>query len=146
MRMPALAAVTALWLSACATSGPAPMVENGYQRGALALAAIDREDWATAEQLLLKSQGVSADDPARLINLGKVYMETGRTGEALSAWRLALSSDKHFMVETRDGRTISTADLAAQALAMHDAGRAHRRALSLLKSMLPRPKALLPQA
>lgn len=122
MRMPAIAAIAALSLSACATSGPAPMVENGYQRGALALAAIDRQDWATAEKLLLKMQGTSKDDPARLINLGKVYMETGRTGEALSAWRLALASDKHFMVETRDGRTLSTADLAAQALAMHETG------------------------
>jgi hypothetical protein len=113
--MPALAAVAALSLSACATSGPAPMVENGYQRGALAVAAIDREDWAGAE-------GASEDDPARLINLGKVYMETGRTGEALSAWRLALASDKHFMAETRDGRMVSTADLAARAIAMHDTG------------------------
>jgi hypothetical protein len=120
--MPIIAAAAALSLSACATSGPAPMVENGYQRGALAVAAIDRGDWTAAEKLLLKKQGVSEDDPARLINLGKVYLETGRTGAALSAWRLALASDKHFMVETRDGRTVSTADLAAKAIALHDRG------------------------
>ncbi|HLL59377.1 MAG TPA: hypothetical protein VK391_05745 [Allosphingosinicella sp.] len=122
MRMPALAAAAALSLSACATSGPAPMVENGYQRGALAVAAIDREDWAAAEKLLLKMEGASEDDPARLINLGKVYMETGRTGEALSAWRLALASEKHFVAETRDGRMVSTADLAARAISMYDRG------------------------
>ena len=120
MRMPALVGLVAVSLSACATYGPAPLVENGYERGALGVAAIHRGDWAAAEKLLLEKRGVSANDPARLINLGKVYMETGRTGEALSAWRLALASDKHFTVETRDGRMVSTAELARQALAMHD--------------------------
>ncbi|MFN3945438.1 MAG: hypothetical protein ACK4K7_10970 [Allosphingosinicella sp.] len=121
MRMPATAALLAsLALSACATGRPAPMVENGYAPGALALAAIEREDWATAERLLTSGRGAQADDPARLINLGRVYMATGRTGEALSTWRLALASDRHDDVETRDGRIVNTADLAREALAHHD--------------------------
>jgi hypothetical protein len=97
-------------------------VEQGYDRGALGVAAIDRGDWASAEEQLMELRGVRADDPARLINLGKVYMETGRPALALSAWRLALASEKHFDVETRDGRVVSTADLARRALAMHDPG------------------------
>lgn len=120
MRMPALVAFTAVSLSACATAGPAPLVEQGYQRGALGVAAIERKDWAAAEANLMEMRGVSETDPARLINLGKVYMETGRTGEAMSAWRLALASDKHRMVETRDGRIVSTEALARQALAMYE--------------------------
>ena len=119
MRMPALLVLTALSLSACATSQTA-MVEEGYDRGSLAVAAIDRGDWATAEAQLMEMRGVGENDPERLINLGKVYMETGRTGMALSAWRLALASDKHTMVATRDGRYVSTRDLAELAPARHD--------------------------
>ncbi len=120
MRMPAIVAVTAISLSACATSRPAPMVEQGYNRGTLALAAIERQDWTTAERLLTSSRTGSKDDPARLINLGQVYMATNRPGEALSAWRLALASDRHVEVETRDGRVVSTDMLAREALARHD--------------------------
>ncbi|MDQ3140418.1 MAG: tetratricopeptide repeat protein [Pseudomonadota bacterium] len=119
MKTPALLAFTAISLAACATNQPAAMVEQGYQRGALAVAAIDRGDWSTAEEKLIAMQGTSARDPARLINLGTVYMETGRPGAAMSAWRLALASPKHFMIETRDGRTVSTEVLARQAIARH---------------------------
>jgi len=120
MRMPTLFAALAVSLSACATAGPAPMVEQGYQRGALGVAAINRGDWQAAEAQLLDVRGMRADDPARLINLGKVYMATGRPGMALSAWRLALASDRHFTVETVDGKLVSTEELARRALAQHD--------------------------
>ena len=63
-------------LAAC-TSTPAPMVEAGYPAGSLALAAIERGDWTTAERLLTTDSRIAADDPARLVNLGKVYMATG---------------------------------------------------------------------
>ncbi len=122
MRMPALFAVAAFSLAACTTAQPGMLVEQGYERGALGVAAIDRGDYASAETQLNELKGVDADDPARLINLGKVYMETGRKAEALSAWRLALASANHFDVETRDGRVVSTAELARQALALHDTG------------------------
>ena len=118
MRIPATLALAAVSLSAC-TAGPERLVEQGYTRGALAVAAIDRKDWAAAEQALTSRHDVAADDPARLINLGKVYMETGRSGAAMSAWRLALASPSHFMVETGDGRWVSTRDLAQQALATY---------------------------
>jgi lipopolysaccharide biosynthesis regulator YciM len=111
-------ALAALPLAACTATQSAGVMESGYGPGALAAAAIDREDWVRAEKLLGASSAAESD-PARLINLGKVYMETGRPGMALSAWRLALASDRHFMVETIDGRWISTADLARQALDRH---------------------------
>ena len=44
----------------------------------IALAAIERGDWATAERLLTDDRRIAADDPARLVNLGRVYMATGR--------------------------------------------------------------------
>lgn len=114
-----LAAAAAISLSACASTQN-QFVEQGYERGALGVAAIDRGDWKAAEAQLRAMRGVAADDPARLINLGKVYAETGRTGAALSAWRLALASDKHFVVETTDGRKVSTDELARQAIARYD--------------------------
>jgi len=121
--MPALVAFAALSLSACAsTTRPGMLVEQGYDRGALGVAAIDRGDWASAETQLNELKGIQEDDPARLINLGKVYMETGRPALALTAWRKAIASERHFDVETRDGRVISTAELARQALALHDPG------------------------
>ena len=120
MRMPTLLALAAISLSACASTQSAGLIENGYNPGALAVAAIDRGDWARAEELLMRMNGVSKDDPARLINLGKVYLETGRPGMALSAWRQALASDRHLMVETIGGQWVSTEDLARKALVRHD--------------------------
>lgn len=106
-------------LSACASMGEAPIAEQGYERGSLGVGAISREDWAAAERSLQESS-LPADDPARLINLGRVYMAMGRRAEALSAWRLALASDKPVTVETIGGEAISTADLARRALAYYD--------------------------
>jgi hypothetical protein len=121
MRLPATLVLLAATMSACATAPQAQLVENGYERGALGVAAIGRGDWQTAEAAIERSR-VPATDPARLINLGTVYMETGRPGMALSAWRLALASPDHFMVETAGGKWVSTKTLAARALAKHESG------------------------
>jgi tetratricopeptide (TPR) repeat protein len=94
-------------------------VEEGFERGSLGVAAIDRGDWAAAERALMEHRGMRADNPARLINLGKVYMATGRTGLAISTWQQALASDRHFDVATMDGRYLSTREVAARALALH---------------------------
>jgi tetratricopeptide (TPR) repeat protein len=102
-------------LSACAAT-PAPIAEAGYPAGSLALAAIDRGDWATAERLLTSDRRLGENDPARLVNLGRVYMATGRTGEALAVWRQALASPNPAEVETLGGRTARTDQLAREAL------------------------------
>lgn len=121
MRMLSLLTLAALPLAACATTDKMAMVEDGYERGALGVAAIDRGDYAAAEEIMDRRVGnIAANDPARLINLGTVYMKTGRPGMALSAWRLAAASDSHFMVATRDGRWVNTRELAEQALARHE--------------------------
>lgn len=117
MKPLALLALAGLSLAGCAT---APAVEEGYARGSLGVAAIERQDWAAAEAALMEMREISEDDPARLINLGKVYMETGRLGLAMTAWRRALASDRHVMVETLGGRWVSTRQLAEQALAENE--------------------------
>ncbi|HYI40666.1 MAG TPA: hypothetical protein VE053_10135 [Allosphingosinicella sp.] len=111
------ALVGALALSACATADRGQLVEQGYQRGALGVAALERGDWTVAESQLSELRGIPSDDPARLINLGKVYAETGRVRDAVTVWRLALASNRHFEVLTAEGRVISTDRLAREALA-----------------------------
>ncbi len=119
MRKFLLLLAAAATLGGCATTDQVAMVEDGYQRGALGVAAITRGDWQAAEASI-EAGRISETDPARLINLGTVYMQTGRPGMALSAWRLALAAPTHEMVATADGRWLSTRDLAEQALARHE--------------------------
>lgn len=114
-------AALSLLLAALPVSGvsAAPMMEEGFAPGSLGVSAIDRGDWVAAERALMKHRGIRADNPARLINLGRVYMETDRPGLAMLTWEKALASDRHFMVATIDGRYVSTKELAAQALARY---------------------------
>jgi Tfp pilus assembly protein PilF len=112
-------ALAALSLSACAANR-APLAETGYAPGALAVAAIERGDWTRAEALLTDARRGAADDPARLINLGKVYWETGRPDQARAVWRQAMASNP-VEVDTMGGRTVSTLQLAREALDAHEA-------------------------
>ena len=109
--------LTAVFLSACAST-PGPMAESGYPTGSLALAAIERGDWATAERLLTNDRRIAADDPARLVNLGQVYMATGRPELAMAAWQRAAAAPP-VEVETLGGRMARTDDLAREALAYY---------------------------
>jgi len=119
--MKRLVTLAALSLVGCAANRAAPMAETGYAPGALAVAAIERGDWARAEALLTDASRGAADDPARLINLGKVYWETGRPDQARAAWRRAMASNQAFEVDTVGGRTVSTLHLAREALDAHEA-------------------------
>lgn len=112
-------ALPALLLCAC-TSTPGPMVEAGYPTGSLAVAAIERGDWVTAERLLTEDRRLESDNPARLINLGRVYMATGRPEQALAVWRRALAASGHSEVELMSGETASTDQVARQALAHYE--------------------------
>lgn len=116
MRHTFICLVAALPLSACA--GGERLVETGMPRGSLAVAAIDRGDFDRAETLLHAS-ALESRDPARLINLGYVYMEQGRHGAALDAWQRALAAPRHHEVTTMDGRVVRTDRLAREALTRH---------------------------
>lgn len=116
MRTAFILAAGLLPLGACA--GPERMVETGYPRGALGVAAIDRGDFAGAERRLMESP-LDADNPARLINLGYVYLRQGRHDEAVRVWRRALAAGHRHEVVTATGRTVSTDRLAREALARY---------------------------
>ena len=103
-----------------ATGLCAQAVEADYARGTLAVAAIDRGDWTRAEAQLTEHHAKA--DPAALINLGQVYMATGRADAAMTVWRQALASNRHHEVATLGGRYVSTAELAREALAYYGHG------------------------
>lgn len=113
MRMHFILGLLAL---SAASASSAQTVEESYPVGSLAVAAIDRGDWATAERLLNEDRGVEADNPARLLNLGQVYMATGRPTQALAMWREALADPHPTEVTTLGGRTTTTALLAQEAV------------------------------
>lgn len=110
------AAAALLALGACAAADNAPIAEQGYARGSLAVAAIDRGDYERAEAMLERSPLPEAH-PARLMNLGTVYARTGRADLARQTWQRVLRSERDAMVETAGGRYASARDLARQALA-----------------------------
>ena len=105
-------------IASVCVAAPAPRAEVGYPTGSLALSAIERGDWATAERLLTRDSRIANDDPARLINLGRVYMATGRTGEAMAVWRQAAEAAPA-EVETAGGRVVTTDQLAREAIAFY---------------------------
>jgi Flp pilus assembly protein TadD len=117
--MKTLSVLVALGIAATGTASFSQSVEEGYPRGGLAVAAIERGDWARAEQLLNASR-VDRDDPAHLINLGQVYLHTGRHAQALAAFRAALESNRHVEVGTLSGRFVSTREIARDALSRYE--------------------------
>lgn len=103
-------------LSSAAMAGPRD-TEIGYKEGALGYAALTGGEYRKAETQLNRMDGVTRDDPARLINLGQVYAKTGRFEEARRAYMAAMKSDKSFDVVLADGRVLSSRDAARMALA-----------------------------
>jgi tetratricopeptide (TPR) repeat protein len=117
MWKPALCLLLVGPLCACAMT-PDRRVEAGVPIGSPGLAAIDRGDLSRAERLLEQS-ALGRDDPARLINLGYVYLEQGRRDDALKAWQDALDARRHRWVETYSGREVRTDQLAREVLARY---------------------------
>lgn len=111
-----LISLAALAVGGCASVSGNPMAARLDAPAYLGVAAIDREDWALAEKQLNAAPVEQWEDPARLVNLGKVYMATNRPGLALATWERALKSRSHYDVRLKDGSTASTAEVAHTAL------------------------------
>lgn len=114
--------IGAVAMTASASYARDPFFEDADSgRGSLAVSAIERGDWKAAETLLAAGNDATAqDDPARLINLGRVYMATGRPGMALSAWRVAATSTHPYQVRTGDGHMVWSSNLAEQLIARYE--------------------------
>lgn len=90
--------------------------EVGYPVGSLGYDALVRGDVRAAEVQLERGNGVSATDPARLINLGYVHMRAGRYITAQTIFQTVRDSEEHFTVELANGETADTRDVARRAL------------------------------
>jgi hypothetical protein len=118
MKSLSLIALGGLCFSASAMAAPASTAIDVYARDPFAASAIQRGDLARAEAMLTDRR-LDAGDTIRLINLGDVYWLSGRRDEAVATWRRALASRDHYDVVTAGGRTLSTYEIASEALAAH---------------------------
>lgn len=102
--------------AAAAITGPAvaQQREIGYPEGSLGVQAIMKADYAAAERQLDDFR-VSRNDPGRLINLGFVFMKTGRTQEAARHFEQVLEEENVDLI-VADGRTMFSHDIARRAL------------------------------
>lgn len=70
---------------------------------------------AAVEQLT--HSPLSANDPARLINLGTAYARLGRIGDAAAMYRAAAESEARYDLELANGKTMDSRAAARMALA-----------------------------
>ncbi len=73
-------------------------------------------DYVTAEAQLRALNGVEADDPARLINLGQLLIRTGRQAEGAALLDEARKGEDIELV-LANGRTMFSRDVARRVLA-----------------------------
>ena len=106
-----MAAITLLMLAGAAQLAG----EIEYPVGALGYDALVAANYAAAEQQLNSNTASEFDDPARLINLGQVYANTGRARAAEKLFKRALEAD-YIMIILADGREVSSQSAARKAL------------------------------
>ena len=106
-------AVPALLLSTTALAQSAG--EIGYPQGSLGYDALVKSNYSAAEAQILASKKVARDDPARLINLGQIYAQTGRTSEAIDVLSQAIAADEVELI-LANGDAISSRDAARKVL------------------------------
>lgn len=112
MRVLMMAALAASF----ATPAFAQDAEINYRDGALGFDALQSADYEKAEAQLLEANGVSRNDPARLINLGQVFAATGRDEEAAIMFERALKAKRTYLV-LANGEVMDSRDAARAALA-----------------------------
>lgn len=101
-------------VSPAMANGSGPM-EVGYVRGSLALPEMADGQLNRAEQILAAQSAEDAQDPARLINLGVVYVRLGRLSDAHAAFAAAQRSEDVTLILS-DGRERSSRDIAREKL------------------------------
>lgn len=90
--------------------------EIGYSQGSLGYDALMAGENETAVKQLEAANGISENDPARLINLGQAYARTGRTSDAAKMFMTAINSKHSFALVLADGTVIDSREAATLAL------------------------------
>jgi tetratricopeptide (TPR) repeat protein len=111
-----IVSLAALSLMGCASTPNSADFAGLERLDSLGATAIDRGDWSLAERQLKAASGPGADDPALLVNLGKVYIETGRRNLAIASWEKALKSGSQYDVQLQDGSRARVDEVARRAL------------------------------
>ena len=116
--MKALTLAIALGASALGGTAMAQTAQGeiGYARGSLGYDALRANDLRTAELQIESAQGIAADDPARLINLGYIHMRTGRIQSAQRLFETVRDHRRDVMLELANGEVVSSRDVARRAL------------------------------
>ena len=104
-----------IMIAVCAVPAAAAPAEIDYPRESLGYAALMARDYVTAERQLRASNEVAADDPARLINLGQVLIQTGRQAEGTALLDQARKVEDVELI-LGNGRTMWSRDVARRAL------------------------------
>lgn len=110
----ALCAVATITVPAFANERPDR--ELGYARGALGYEALMRADYSAAEQQIEARNGVTVNDPARLLNLANVYLRTGRIANARALFEAVRDHRRHFALEMANGAVMDSREVARIAL------------------------------
>nr|WP_145200671.1 tetratricopeptide repeat protein [Sphingobium sp. B2] len=100
---------------AIAQSAPEDVIVVGVPDGGLAARDLTAGDYAKAAKRLKAVWPDSANDPARLINLGNAYAGMGRMVDARSAYKSARFSPEMTLVMA-DGSEQSSRDVARRAM------------------------------
>jgi len=95
--------------------------EIGYKQGALGVSSMLAGDYANAAAQLNSLDGVTATDPARLLNLGAAYAGMGRYADAHAAYEKAFWA-KPVDLTLADGSIRSSRSLAREGLRRIEAG------------------------
>ena len=107
--------------AAACTSAPAAAAQLGPTREAApGYSSLLKSDYSSAEKEI-RAANVSAYDPARSINLGVVFAKTGHPDNAAREFRQVLREDD-VQIVVANGKTYSSHDVAARALAQLEAG------------------------
>ncbi len=89
--------------------------EIGYKAGALGVSYMMQGDYDGAEAALNRLDGVSAHDPARLINLGTAYANMGRAADAERAYLAAARAPQDELI-LADGTVRNSREIAKDGL------------------------------
>ena len=114
-RVTVILSVAGLILPSAALAQPAP-----YNDPTPGSASIMSSNYSAAENEI-RSADVSPYDPARSINLGVVFAKTGHPDKAAREFRQVLREDD-VQIVVANGKTYSSHDVAARALAQLEAG------------------------
>ena len=114
LRLIAPAAALVMMTPISAIAGDAN--EVGYPEGTLAVQAIAAGNYDAAERVLAPENRADAKDPARLINIGTVYVRTGRMADARAAFTSAKAAPDALLTlsngQERSSRTDRGHDVA----------------------------------